>query len=958
MNESKQVHVIACGVLAIDLRAVAEKLGVTVTWEFFEGALHERPGELRRRLQAAIDRASAGAGGNAGPREGGHAGPPLRRIAIGYGVCGRGTVGLRARGIPLAIPRAQDCIALFLGSDAAYRREFWRVPGTYYISAGWHEEKVQPRTQRRAKVKQERRANLDALAAKHGEENARAIAEFLSSWQRNYKRAAFIDTGAGGRSRYAAHAQAMAREFGWRYEELPGSTALLEKLLAAEETTDEILVVPPEHATVFDALSGALKAVPLRGKRSRVVEHPSLGESGIWNLESGMADADARARLGLGIDAGGTYTDAVVYDFRRRAVLAKSKALTTKWDYTVGIGNALDGLKARLLKRVDLVAVSTTLATNAIVEGRGQKVGLLLMPPYGMFEPADVPHEPKAVIAGRLEIDGSEIRPVDPGEVRRAALAMAERHGVGAFAVSGYASTVNPAHERQVKAIVAGATGLAATCGHELSELLNFRTRANTAALNARIIPLLRAFLSDAEAALTDRGIHAPVMVVKGDGTLMSARAAVERPVETILSGPAASVAGARYLTRHTTALVVDVGGTTTDTAAVTGGAVRTDPSGARVGGWKTHVNALDMRTVGLGGDSLVTWERGELAVGPTRVAPIAWLAAEHAGASEALDYIEERLDDCDGSTRPMELFALTGRRDGLALRDDEARIVETLARRPHSAAELAEKTACVHPDLLPIARLEQHYAVQRCGLTPTDLLHCTGQFLRWDAAAANRLCELTSRLCGFGPKDLAARVFDQMIARLATELLKKQLDDETTPDAMDGCPACQALLKNLLRGGSGDYAVQVTLRRPIIGLGAPVHFFLPQAARLLGTQAVIPRHADVANAIGAITSHVVVTRHARIEPNAAGGYAVHGLSEARDFARLDDAHAHAVAGLERLVRGLGRAAGTAARAVEVQARDRISAAADGTEIFLERVLTAHLAGPPNAGRVGAPAAS
>jgi len=656
-----------------------------------------------------------------------------------------------------------------------------------------------------------------------------------------------------------------------------------------------------------------------------------------------------QARLGLGIDAGGTYTDAVVYDFARRAVLAKSKALTTKWDYTEGIGNALAGLPARLLGRVDLAAVSTTLATNAIVEGRGQKVGLLLMPPYGIFDPADVPHEPKAVVGGRLEIDGREISPPDLAEAGRLARAMAERHGVGAFAVSGYASTVNPAHERQVKAAAAEATGLSVTCGHELSELLNFRTRATTAVLNARIIPLLRRFLCDVEAALAARGIHAPVMVVKGDGTLMSAQAAIERPIETILSGPAASVAGARYLTRHQDALVVDVGGTTTDTAALSAGVVRTEASGARVGGWKTHVTALDMRTVGLGGDSLVTFERGELRVGPTRVAPVAWLAAHCPGSGEALDYLAARLGDLDGSTRPMELLALTGRHDALRLREDEARILRLLAERPHSVAELVEKAGSLHHQLLPVARLEQHYVVQRCGLTPTDLLHCEGLFRRWDAAAAERLCGLVGAICGSRPDELRERVFNLMIGRLATELLKKQLDDVTQPDAMDDCPACQALLKNLLGGGNGDFAVRVKLSRPIIGLGAPVRFFLPQAARLLGAKAVIPPHADVANAIGAITSNVVVTRHARIEPNAAGGFAVHGLPEARDFAHLHDAHAYARAELERLVRAQARAAGTSTRDVDLDARDRISAAADGTEIFLERLLTAQLAGPPDA---------
>ncbi|HPD16738.1 MAG TPA: DUF1638 domain-containing protein [Planctomycetota bacterium] len=932
MAESKRAHVIACGVLAIDIRALAAKLGIGVTTEFFEGGLHDRPTELRRRLQAAIDAASA-------RRE-------CSRIVIGYGVCGRGTVGLRARGVPLVLPKAHDCIALFLGSDAAYRREFWRVPGTYYISAGWFEEKVQPRAQRRARGRAERRADSAELAAKYGDENAQAIVEFLNSWQKNYKRAAFIDTGSAGRARYAAHARAMAQEFGWRYEELPGNLGLLEKLLTAEATTDEVLVVPPSHVTAFDAAEGALKAVPLATARR---------DGGAGRPRSRPASRHPRsaatARLGLGIDAGGTYTDAVLYDFASRAVLGKSKALTTKWDHTVGIGNALAGLEPEALERVDLVAISTTLATNAIVEGRGQKVGLLLMPPYGLLEPSDIPHEPKAAIAGRLEIDGRELEPVDPAEVGRVAAEMVARHGVGAFAVSGYASTVNPGHERQVKAAVAEATGLAVTCGHELSALLNFRTRATTAVLNARIIPLLWRFLRDADAALAARGIRAPVMVVKGDGTLLSAQAALERPIETILSGPAASVAGACYLTQCDSALVVDVGGTTTDTAAVSDGRVHTAPSGARVGGWQTHVQALDMRTVGLGGDSLIACERGQLSIGPTRVAPVAWLAAEHAGTPEALDYVEARLDDFEGSSRPLELLALTGRVDGLAAGSDEARLLALLGQRPHSLAELAERTACAHVDLLPVARLEEQYIVQRCALTPTDLLHCRGLFTRWDARAARRLCGLVSRLCGSTPEEFIERVFGLLVNRLAVELLKKVLDEETNPDAMDDCPACQALVRNLLGEGNGGFALRLALHRPVIGLGAPVHLFLPQAARRLGAEAIIPPHADVANAIGAITSRVVVARQARIEPNAAGGYAVHGLPETRDFDRLDAAHAYAAGELERAVRQQARLAGTAADRVELDAHDRISNAADGTEIFLERVLTAHVAGPPDLAR-------
>jgi N-methylhydantoinase A/oxoprolinase/acetone carboxylase beta subunit len=120
----------------------------------------------------------------------------------------------------------------------------------------------------------------------------------------------------------------------------------------------------------------------------------------------GKQSNDQLLKMGLGIDAGGTYTDAVIYDFLAGMVLSKNKALTTKWDFTVGIKETLDGLDKNLLARTDLAAVSTTLATNAVVEGEGQHVGLLIMPPYGLFEEKDIPYEPKAVISGRLEISG------------------------------------------------------------------------------------------------------------------------------------------------------------------------------------------------------------------------------------------------------------------------------------------------------------------------------------------------------------------------------------------------------------------------------------------------------------------------------------------------------------------------------------------------------------------------
>ncbi len=936
MTHTRKVHVIACGVLAADLRRTAERLGVTVTEDYLPGGLHESPMRLREELQAAIDRAS-----DAGVAD---------RIAIGYGVCGRGTVGIAARDIPLAIPRVHDCIALFLGSDAEYRRQFARYPGTYYISTGWFLEKVQPEPQKQCKGGRSARSDrVEHLADKYGRENAEAIVHFMDSWRRNYQRAAFIDTGAGQGERHAEYARAMAAECGWEYEEIPGDLSLLAETLTAEASTDEVLVVQPGCVTRYDPLEGGLTAW-------RPGEGPAPGETGrrvLTDAGPGGDSENADVRLGLGIDAGGTYTDVVVYDFEDGRVVAKSKALTTRWDYARGIREALDGVDAGLLGRVSLASVSTTLATNAIVEGQGQPVGLLLMPPPGAFDPSSLGCHPFAVVGGRLDIGGNEVEPVDPDEVVAKADAMVRSGGVRAFAVSGYAGSINPAHELEVKRILRERTGLSVTCGHELSELLNFRVRAVTAVLNARIIPRLARLIADVERVLSDDGIDAPIMVVKGDGTLMSTATALERPVETVLSGPAASVAGARRLTGCADALVVDVGGTTTDTASIVGGAVRVCEDGARVGGVRTHVKALDMRTAGLGGDSVISADADGVRIGPERVAPVSWAAAAHGddGAAGALDHLARNLDHCEGESRPMELLVLADRSgSGEDLTDTQCRAIEALRRRPHSLCELAGAAGVEHWRLLDLRALVETGLVQRCGLTPTDLLHVTGDFRRWDHDFAAAYLDLFARMLARDAGSLCDELLDRVVRSLASELLTRQMAGRI--DLSDDCDACRALVDAMLTGEGEGFSLRAKLTRPVIGIGAPVHSFLPQAAALLGAEAIIPPDADVANAVGAITSHVSVSHEVRIRGDEAGLFAVDGLPGSRTFRRLDEAEAYAAAELETLIRRAADEAGAGDGRVRIVSEDHVSKAADGTEVFLWRAIAGQVTARPDAARL------
>jgi N-methylhydantoinase A/oxoprolinase/acetone carboxylase beta subunit len=525
---------------------------------------------------------------------------------------------------------------------------------------------------------------------------------------------------------------------------------------------------------------------------------------------------------------------------------------------------------------------------------------------------------------------------------------MVDRFEVKAFAVSGFAGAINPEHERLVKTLLRDETGLFVTCGHELSDILDFRTRARTAVMNGRILPLVAQLLEDVEEVLRSRGIRSPVVVVKGDGTLMSKEAALERPVETILSGPAASVAGARHLTARQDAIVVDMGGTTTDTAMLQNGEVRVCESGSHVGGKKTHVKALRIRTVGLGGDSFITCSKGAFEIGPQRVAPMAWLGAHGPGVDEALDFLMQRLDDYRGSTKKMQVLTPLGHHDGPPLTGREADTLRLLKERPFSLQELSERIGLSHWSFVPVSRLEENFMVQRCGLTPTDLLNRRGEIALWDTKASMRMCEIFSAIIGVKPDDMIQALLDEMVKRLALEIVKRQLDEETDPDHWEDCEVCRVLIGNMLGSGNRDYSMDMKLHKPIVGIGAPVHLFLAEAASLLGAEAILPEHADVANAIGAITSQVRVRRQVKIRPTQAGGFVIEGLPGAKRFLDLEEATNRAEEGLARMVRKLARTSGTTESTMQMDVDDFIHTTASGSQVFLRRTITAELTGAPN----------
>ncbi|BCH28129.1 hydantoinase [Mesorhizobium sp. L-8-10] len=662
----------------------------------------------------------------------------------------------------------------------------------------------------------------------------------------------------------------------------------------------------------------------------------------------------AQPALFLGIDTGGTYTDAVLWS-EATGVAAKAKALTTRHDLAVGISGAVGAVleKAAIeAAAVKLVSMSTTLATNALVEGQGGRVALVMIG----FSEADLARDglqralgtdPVVFCPGGHDVHGNA-QPLDLGALEEALPQLAG--SVSGFAVCAYFATRNPAHELAARSLIRERTGLPVTASHELSAKLGGPRRALTTLLNARLISMIDRLAAATEGFLEKRGIAAPLMVVRGDGALVSAAFARQRPIETILSGPAASLVGARHMTGLDDAVVSDIGGTTTDVAVLDGGRPRLDPEGATVGGFRTMVEAVAMRTFGLGGDSEISLEDGGLTprilLGPRRLVPLALAGMAHADV--VIPELERQLRAPNPGRMDGRFALRTGVPDRLAagLTGPEAKLFGTITATPQPLDRLLASTA----QNATLARLVTRGLVHVLGFTPSDAAHTLGRQANWNRDAARLGAELFARRrdgrgqpIAKSPEAISERVL-AALTRFSAEVI---LETAFAEDGLDGAATvAHALVQRAVDGHDGIARLTVALDRPVIGLGAsaPLHYAgLPP---LVGNSCLVPDDTDVANALGAVVGQVRVSAEARVSQPKEGLFRISAGDLVKDFLDEDEALAAAEAEIRRLVAGKAGAAGTDTAEITMD-RDIKSATVEGQRSFIEAILVATASGRP-----------
>lgn len=708
--------------------------------------------------------------------------------------------------------------------------------------------------------------------------------------------------------------------------------------------------------------------------------------------------------IGIGIDTGGTYTDIVVYDMESGRVLGSGKTPTTKDHLEVCILRALDSMDQSYIHQAELLALSTTLATNACLENKGGRAKCLMigMNPesmnnldqvYGSYGFRDL--DQLVFIEGKPEHLFDEPEDPDWEELKEKGAELFR--GCRAVGITQIYPDANGGRFEQEAEKILKKEGFQVTTAWNMFHDVDVLRRGAGTLLNARLIPIISDFLDAVRRALSERHLKMPIAIVAGNGNQMAEAVACERPVETLLSGPAASAVGGSVISGEPDGILVDMGGTTTDIALIREGEPVLADQGISIGQWRTTVKGLYVDTTLLGGDSEVLFENGRILLGKERVIPLSALVQMFPAQKEQIIHRLHALAESGKKhTRMLHEF-LVLQNNILAdpdLRDrytpEEIRICEALRNGPLILEDFAEAAgeSVYKPGT---ERLEAEGVIMRSGLTPTDMMVLKGDIDLYgeDSARAVReavrfLIQNTDpeyyRMSGRGktvypvrdhgadagdekktaetrPEEAVADevyrlVEKKMYRRIVEILMAQQHPGQRRYLEQDGVKRMiDWSFEEARKGGAEDWAgMRIHTDLPIIGVGAPVHIFLPAVAEYLGTRAVIHPFAGVANALGAIAGKVSarVSIHVKADYQGAvpDGFSVTDGRGKHKFEHYEDAEKYAEKTARKLAAEEARRQGAGENPeIRILKRQIRTSSAVGPEVFFETVVEAVASG-------------
>ncbi len=606
----------------------------------------------------------------------------------------------------------------------------------------------------------------------------------------------------------------------------------------------------------------------------------------------------------IGFDAGGTFTDSVIFNTETKKIISSGKSLTTNFDLSQGIKKSLNvtlkDIPTRDKKNIKQIIVSSTLATNSLINSNGCRVGLILIG----FDKSIFKNKPlvdacnngnMCLIKGGHDAEGNEKEKLDFKSIQK--FVEINKSKFESIAIASQFSTRNPDHENRTKEflIKKNKIKLPITCSHELSYELNGPRRAITCALNASLTHIISDLLNNIELILKEKKIIAKIMVVKGDGSLIDSKTARYRPIDTTMSGPAASCTGAAWLTGKKDAIVVDIGGTSTDISLLNSGYPEVSKKGARIGVWDTMVEAISISTQGLGGDSEILFEETnanlDINLGPKRVVPLSILA--------------ERFPSVLSILKKQSKFPFYSHTDCIFVWKKNisknlnwlSKIEKITFEKLHinevfSLSEIAPNQASYGA----VYRLIKYNLVEVSSFTPTDAVHVLGIYNAFNTKAANLGALIISKRKNksgefiFNSKEQFAKtVLTKLFEQSAISIFNfttKKIFNNSENNFLNNNLFCEYVF------GQKEKLAKINLKlnTPIISIGASAASYYPKIASLLNTKNITPENFQVAGAVGAAIGSIKQTVKILITKDQNEKYRVHFPSKVKTYSKIEKA--------------------------------------------------------------------